>query len=113
MGEERVKILCWHLFRLQSIHAKSIDLQVQYEAIELLKTLVREGKLGTCITMGLLPLLVNIEIVRADKSVTLEQSIRQKVKNLTKQIPDFVHLRTHKMRTIENVMLAMAGKKRV
>ena len=49
---------------------KSIDLQVQYEAIELLKTLIREGKLGTCITMGLLPLLENIEIVSADKSVT-------------------------------------------
>ena len=49
---------------------KSIDLQVQYEAIELLKTLVREGKLGASITMGLLPLLENIEIVSAAKSVT-------------------------------------------
>ena len=49
---------------------KSIDLQVQYEAIELLKTLIREGKLGASITMGLLPLLENIEIVSADKSVT-------------------------------------------
>ena len=42
---------------------RSIDLQVQYEAIEMLKTLVREGKLGASIVVGLLPLLETIEII--------------------------------------------------
>ena len=60
---------------------KSIDLQVQYEGIELLKTLVREGKLGSAIIIGLLPLLETVEISPSNNKQYKQEKGDDKINN--------------------------------